>query len=146
MRHGDDPARDGLTMSDNDHKWRPLRWWHRLNNTMNAFHDWMETSPTATVPLAVIIWCLSVVDVIALFMITPADPHKRRVILGGFAIWTFLALPSLIRYRLKQQRDQAIEARRRNGCCPSCGYDLRASPDRCPECGAEPPAEKKTWD
>ncbi len=48
----------------------------------------------------------------------------------------FLFIPAIwqmIGYGLRRRRN-----RFRVGVCPRCGYDLRASPDRCPECGEVP--------
>jgi hypothetical protein len=58
-------------------------------------------------------------------------PHWHLLIYTGalpiwFCVRHYLSLPAL------QKR------RRKKGLCPTCGYDLRASPDCCPECGAIP--------
>jgi hypothetical protein len=54
-----------------------------------------------------------------------AVPHWFLLIVTG-------ALPA---WRYDRFRRRAA-ARARAGHCPHCGYDLRATPDQCPECGA----------
>jgi hypothetical protein len=45
-----------------------------------------------------------------------------------------VALP-LVRLRSHVHHRRSLK-RLRTAICPRCGYDLRATPDRCPECGA----------
>ena len=48
-----------------------------------------------------------------------------------------LALAAAVLPAFWLRRHRRHLGRLTRGLCPACGYDLRASPERCPECGAE---------
>ena len=64
--------------------------------------------------------------------------QKSEEWLMGWRIWIpywllviiFMLLPIYAGYRRMRYGKRTA-----TNCCPSCGYDLRASPERCPECG-----------
>jgi hypothetical protein len=56
--------------------------------------------------------------------------------------WFLVALFALI--PLLRIRDWLSRHGHRQGRCAHCGYDLRATPSRCPECGAIPEPRKAT--
>jgi hypothetical protein len=47
----------------------------------------------------------------------------------------FLLAPSILWFLLRTWARHKVRSRVETGCCPECGYDLRASTERCPECG-----------
>lgn len=66
-----------------------------------------------------------------LIIVTLAAVPSLPYLLG---FWASYFLPLLGLYLLASRR--SIKMRRQmNGQCTTCGYDLRATPDRCPECG-----------
>jgi len=73
---------------------------------------------------------LSGVAVLGRLFQTPAPAAYVRVPWWSLLLAAAVAPTSRLIAAARQRR------RTRRGRCPSCGYDLRATPERCPECGA----------
>jgi uncharacterized paraquat-inducible protein A len=64
--------------------------------------------------------------------------RSKIALAAGFTIlWLLLSMLIIVFGVLDLQRRRAWR-RYYAGQCVRCGYDLRATPNRCPECGAMP--------
>ena len=58
----------------------------------------------------------------------------RLAVIPHWFVTLATALPTVL-LAIRRWRQSREDRRHRMGCCGTCGYDLRASGDRCPECG-----------
>jgi hypothetical protein len=65
-----------------------------------------------------------------------SDDVDRETGFVGMRLWPIVLLTALFP-ALKMMRIMRGSVRLREGLCPTCGYDLRATPERCPECGTK---------
>jgi len=92
---------------------------------------------------------LTVVPPMATFGLVPAIFHPQAVapfhppvpmvfaLVASAALGVASVLPGVTLLRRASARHLGQILRRR-GICVECGYDLRATPERCPECGTIP--------
>lgn len=106
-----------------------FRWSHHLSiNLMECYYRQVRHKPTKHH------WQCGRFFVTWGEMNPPDEGSIRQAVI--FPTWmpfgATLPLPlSWLLTRLSKRRFRA-------GCCPTCGYDLRATPNRCPECGTVP--------
>ena len=78
---------------------------------------------------------------LALVHIAAIDPRTGQLIEAGFPSaviphFLLLVVAGIIPVLVVAHHQVTIGRRRKRGLCLSCGYDLRATPGRCPECGS----------
>ncbi len=78
------------------------------------------------VATGLVLWAVAA---LVLRMFTDVDGWQAWLVIA--LMWGLAAYDT---YRARQMPLRAVSA-----ClCPHCGYDLRATPERCPECGKTP--------
>ena len=71
--------------------------------------------------------------------LSPGTSDSPRYFVLRLPHWLIITLAAVVPMRFAVHR--LLRPRRRAaGLCPTCGYDVRATPDRCPECGTIKPA------
>jgi hypothetical protein len=69
--------------------------------------------------------------------LNPGSTGRRIRVPDWFAM--LLALSLSFPWLISRRRTAKARRLAESNACPACGYDLRATPERCPECGRVTP-------
>jgi hypothetical protein len=84
----------------------------------------------------IFVFLLCVILVLALREL-PDFPIPNWLVPAGAWAAIGLSIAMLVAFLRAEHNHAVRETRVERGRCPSCGYDLRATPGACPECGYE---------
>ena len=104
-------------------------WVERVYAFDDWLYEWLSDSPSVFV---VVIATWSAIAVALAFVLVVVR-SMFLIVAGPIVAAVILVIP----FALKRYRHLVKEQRRKAGQCLDCGYDLRESRERCPECGAD---------
>jgi hypothetical protein len=105
--------------------------WARIDRRMTAVDERMASSWKVLVVIVCAWWVVSAGAGAAVYL-TPGVQGGLRLVLPVLLALGCVGISIVFAVRARQL---VREERRKTGKCAGCGYDLRASPGRCPECG-----------
>jgi hypothetical protein len=106
----------------------PGVWWAIRYRQLNALHSWLCAGLFLLLSATFLAY--------AVWLWRPNHPNRGALLMAvGSGIWMGYKGITEIVIDARQYADQW---RKRLGLCNKCGYDLRATPSRCPECGTVP--------
>jgi len=112
-----------------------MRGWYNVVVNDNAqYEDLLRKRLRFYLPPIVTVGMMVALASIAADFQRPAD-RGALVMIAAFEV--ALVGNLVARQRVKRALDRLMRGR-----CIKCGYDLRATPDRCPECGTVPTGQK----